>query len=71
MPTDFPGTPASPRAIGLPSGTTLARQVLQHLKAQARERRSLAQLRRLDDRLLRDVGLTRADVIAMVEARRR
>jgi uncharacterized protein YjiS (DUF1127 family) len=33
----------------------------------AAERRSLARLAQLDDRLLRDVGLTRADVRQMTE----
>lgn len=43
------------------------RQLLGQLSARAAERRSLAALRRLDDRLLGDVGLTRAEVDAMTD----
>jgi uncharacterized protein YjiS (DUF1127 family) len=44
----------------------LLRRLLDGAARRAAERRAVAQLRRLDDRLLRDVGLTRADVTAVV-----
>lgn len=47
--------------LGLPTPSALLRA----LHARAVDRRSRAALRRLDDRLLRDVGLTRADVAAL------
>lgn len=43
----------------------MSRRLLNGLATRAAERRSLAALRRLDDRLLQDVGLTRADVAAL------
>jgi uncharacterized protein YjiS (DUF1127 family) len=47
---------------GGPLGRLIRRTILR-----AAERRSLAQLALLDDRLLRDVGLTRADVHRITE----
>jgi uncharacterized protein YjiS (DUF1127 family) len=40
----------------------LLRRLVDHAVARTAWRRSIDQLSRLDDRLLRDVGLTRADV---------
>ena len=54
-------TPTLPGHDGL-GLITLPNRMLRGLLARAAERRSLAALRRLDDRLLRDVGLTRGDV---------
>jgi uncharacterized protein YjiS (DUF1127 family) len=47
----------------------LLRRLLDGAAQRAAERRSVAQLRRLDDRLLRDVGLTRDDVAGMIGGR--
>jgi uncharacterized protein YjiS (DUF1127 family) len=52
---------------GFPSLMTFVRRYLSEQQARMQERRSLAALRHLDDRLLRDVGLTRADVFEMTE----
>jgi uncharacterized protein YjiS (DUF1127 family) len=51
---------------GVTPGGALGRLIRRTI-ARAAERRSLTQLALLDDRLLRDVGLTRADVRKMTE----
>ena len=38
---------------------------ISYLRKRASQRRGLAQLSRLDDRLLRDIGLTRGDLVAV------
>jgi uncharacterized protein YjiS (DUF1127 family) len=48
--------------IGQLSVMDLVRQYFADQHARAAERRSLLALHRLDERLLRDVGLTRADL---------
>lgn len=45
----------------------LPRRVVRAFAARAAGRRSLAALRKLDDHLLRDVGLTREDVLDMTD----
>ena len=45
---------------------SLLRRLIDGAGQRIAERRSVAQLRQLDYRLLRDVGLTRADVSAMI-----
>jgi uncharacterized protein YjiS (DUF1127 family) len=47
----------------------LLRRLIDGAVTRAAERRSIAQLCRLDDRLLRDVGLTRAEVSAITAGR--
>jgi uncharacterized protein YjiS (DUF1127 family) len=51
------------------AGGSAPRGLLRRLLARAAERRSIAQLCRLDERLLRDVGLTRADVAQLTAGR--
>ena len=55
-------SPSGHDGLGL---ITLPSRMLRGYLARAAERRALAALRRLDDRLLRDVGLTRGDVHEM------
>jgi uncharacterized protein YjiS (DUF1127 family) len=47
----------------------LLRRLVGDAIARVAERRSIEQLRRLDDRLLRDVGLTRGDVAELTGER--
>lgn len=66
-PDVLPPGPWSTRAGGRRAGALLRRLVklpLTALRAHARRRRHAAELLQLDEHMLRDIGLTRAEVLA-------
>ena len=67
MHTDAFGSPASVRGHRANAPLAWLRRLHNDILARAAERRSIDRLGKLDDRLLRDIGLTRTDVAALVE----
>lgn len=45
---------------------TAMKHAFDHIRANAERKRSIARLQRLDDRLLRDIGLSRGQIRAAV-----
>jgi len=58
--------PISARAAGMPAPVRWLSMCRQGFRRYAEERRAIAQLRGMTDSQLRDLGITRADILRMV-----
>jgi uncharacterized protein YjiS (DUF1127 family) len=63
---EHPALPQGEAFSGLNSAFAQALEILRRWRHRARSRRQLGHLCELDDRLLRDIGMTRADALAEV-----
>jgi uncharacterized protein YjiS (DUF1127 family) len=49
---------------------SLVSQALQHLRKESKEQQAIWELEQLDDRALRDIGISRSEIEAQVRGRR-